>query len=174
MVPVLLGARSFGTVWERYLFSGSFLEKVLGALKTEYYTTCCVSAKLPKLWPTAVSQCIFQVKCLTDFQVPMRESAQTDFLKYAFNWKKCNKMTRELECIFVGYQFYSSITPEWLPTGGKIVPMVPELLGDLELQGNITFSGGLPGKVPGALKTDFFGVSAFLGVGEYQACREIC
>lgn len=124
---------SFGTVQEHYLFQRGLLEKVLGALKTEYYTTCCVSAKLPKLWPTAVSQCIFQVKCLTDFQVPMRESAQTDFLKYAFNWKKCNKMTRELECIFVGYQFYSSITPEWLPTGGKIVPMVPGLLGDLEL-----------------------------------------
>lgn len=40
---------SFGTVWEHYLFSRSCLEKVLGALKTEYYTTCCVSAKLPKL-----------------------------------------------------------------------------------------------------------------------------
>jgi len=30
------------------------------------------------------------------------------------------------------------------------------------------------GKVPGALKTSFFGVPTFLGVGEYKACREIC
>lgn len=55
--------------------------------------------------------------------------------------------------------------------------MVPAFPGALEPYGTFPFQWELQwelGKVSGALKTNFFGVPTFPGVGEYKACREIC